>query len=161
MATTATYLQKSQDEATSEIVDSKSFGNLSKTVPLSILATGIAASLVVAMIRGLDYDGLLTAGLTLVSFAVAGGVGSLTAWQGKSQTQIDLQAARTVTPEKQAPVANIQPNLAEINAAPAKAEKTEETPAKSEPSSVPADQAVTNPGFYETPATTDNPDIKL
>lgn len=78
-----------------EVIDSKEFGNLAKLVPLSILAVGIAASVLVAVIRGLDYEVLLQAGITLVTFGVAGGVGSVAAWKGKSQTQLDLQAARS------------------------------------------------------------------
>lgn len=69
------------------------FGNLAKLVPLTIISVAVGVALVIAVARGLAYDGLLDAAKVLATGAGAALVGSLTAAAGKSQTRIDLEAA--------------------------------------------------------------------
>lgn len=71
------------------------FGNLAKLVPLTIISVAVGVALVIAVARGLAYDGLLDAAKVLATGAGAALVGSLTAAVGKSQTRIDLEASRS------------------------------------------------------------------
>lgn len=70
------------------------FGNLAKLVPLTIISVAVGVALVIAVARGLAYEGLLDAAKVLATGAGAALVGSVTAAVGKSQTRIDLEAAR-------------------------------------------------------------------
>lgn len=71
------------------------FGNLAKLVPLTIISVAVGVALVIAVARGLAYEGLLDAAKVLATGAGAALVGSVTAAVGKSQTRIDLEAARS------------------------------------------------------------------
>lgn len=81
------------------ITEHRTFGNLAKLVPLAILSAGMAVGLVVTVAQGGDYEALLNGALTFASFAGAGVVGSVTAWRGRSQTQLDLLAVREALTE--------------------------------------------------------------
>lgn len=82
------------EKTVEEVIDERVFGNLTKLIPLVILLVGIIIALAVFFVAGATSTAaeeafrLLGLALTL---AVSGGA---TAYFGKSQTQLDLQAVR-------------------------------------------------------------------
>ncbi|MFW0169304.1 hypothetical protein [Rothia sp. P4278] len=77
-----------------EVIDEKSFGNLSKLVPLVIIIFGAAITGVAFWVDGGTNAAAQEAIKTFGVVLGMAGAGSATAYLGRSQTQLDLQAAR-------------------------------------------------------------------
>lgn len=82
------------EKTAEQVIDERSFGNLSKTVPLVIILFGATITGVAFWVDGgtgaAAQEAIKTFGVVLGM----AGAGSATAYFGRSQTQLDLQAAR-------------------------------------------------------------------
>lgn len=91
---TKDFASATAEKTVEEVIDGRVFGNLSKLVPLVILLVGLVIALVTFWVSGGTVAAADEA-LRLIGAAVALAVsGGLTTYLGKSQTQLDLQAAR-------------------------------------------------------------------
>lgn len=98
------------------IIEGRSFGNLSKTVPLTILAAGFAVAFVVVALQGGEPGAWIEGGKVVVAAVAAGVVGSATTYLGDSQTQKDLKAVRAATTETVGGVASLPADSPLLNA---------------------------------------------
>lgn len=91
---TKDFASATAEKTVEEVIDGRVFGNLSKLVPLVILLVGLVIALVTFWVSGATVAAADEA-FRLIGAAVALAVsGGLTTYLGKSQTQLDLQAAR-------------------------------------------------------------------
>lgn len=84
------------EKTAEQMIDERSFGNLSKLVPLVIIVFGAAVTGVAFWVEGGTGAAAQEAIRTFCVVLGMAGAGSATAYFGKSQTQLDLQAARAV-----------------------------------------------------------------
>lgn len=143
----------SAEKTVEEIIDGRSFGNLSKAVPLSIVATGVVVALVIVAIRGGDYDSLLAALLTIGGAVGAGAVGSATTYLADSQTQKDLKAVRAAN------TVPVQTEVGPVGALPPDSDLVHGNWQKNLAAEKPAASKVSDPVLYETPVLESNPSI--
>lgn len=80
-----------------QVIDERSFGNLSKLVPLVMIIFGAPITLTAFWVEGATTVAAQDAIETFALVLGLAGVGSATAYFGKSQTQLDLQAVRAAT----------------------------------------------------------------
>lgn len=133
------------DKTVEEVIDGRSFGNLSKAVPLAIVATGTVVALVIVAARGGDYDSLLDALLVIGGAVGAGAVGSATTYFGDSQTQKDLKAVRAAN------TVPVETSAGEVRSLAADSSLVHGNWKKN------VGSAVTAPEFYETPVVGEEP----
>ncbi|WP_346844631.1 hypothetical protein [uncultured Rothia sp.] len=141
------------DKTVEEVIDGRSFGNLSKSVPLAIVATGAVVALVIVAARGGDYDSLLDALLVIGGAVGAGAVGSATTYFGDSQTQKDLKAVRAAN------TVPVETSAGEVRSLAADSSLAHGSWKKNVESAEPVDSAVTAPEFYETPVVVEDDSI--
>lgn len=151
MKHSASALSAVADKTVEEVIDGRSFGNLSKAVPLAIVATGTVVALVIVAARGGDYDSLLDALLVIGGAVGAGAVGSATTYFGDSQTQKDLKAVRAAN------TVPVETSAGEVRSLAADSSLVHGNWKKNVDSAEPADSAVTAPEFYETPVVGEEP----
>lgn len=147
------HTSASAEKTVEEIIDGRSFGNLSKAVPLSIVATGVVVALVIVATRGGDYDSLLAALLTIGGAVGAGAVGSATTYFADSQTQKDLKAVRAAN------TVPVQTANGTVGALAPDSDLVHGNWKKNSAAEKPAENKVTAPELYETPVTESDPSI--
>lgn len=80
-----------------QVIDGRTFGNLSKLIPLVTIIFGASITLAGFWAEGATAASAQNAIETFGLVLGLAGVGSATAYFGKSQTQLDLQAVRAAT----------------------------------------------------------------
>lgn len=147
------HTSASAEKTVEEIIDGRSFGNLSKAVPLSIVATGVVVALVIVTTRGGDYDSLLAALLTIGGAVGAGAVGSATTYFADSQTQKDLKAVRAAN------TVPVQTEFGTVGALAPESDLVHGNWQKNLSVEEPAETKVTAPELYQTPVSEPDPSI--
>lgn len=143
----------SAEKTVEEIIDGRSFGNLSKAVPLAIVATGVVVALVIVAVQGGDYDSLLNALLIIGGAVGFGAVGSATTYFGDSQTQKDLKAVRAAN------TVPVQTEAGTVGALAPDSDLVHGNWQKNVSTDEPAESKVTAPELYETPLSEEDPSI--